>query len=110
VESAGVAVKAGHQSRQIQRHVCCRFVSGCHLPGFTLCVPVDGGFEKVAILGKKIRTAALAGADEVKQFALAFKRFAGVAIKTEPGPAPLFVDAVVDARSSVGKFARKESF
>lgn len=59
-----------------------RFVGGSHVPGFALCVPIDGSFKGVTIVGEKIGAAALTRADEVEEFTLAFERFAGVAIET----------------------------
>lgn len=82
VESAGVAVKARHGGGKIERHVVGGFVGRSHVPGFALRVPIDGSFEGVTIIGEKISAAALTRADEVEEFALAFERFAGVAIET----------------------------
>lgn len=62
-----------------------------------LCAYQFTGLRWVAVVGEEISAAALAGADEVEQFALAVERFASVAIETKPSFGVFSVDAVVDA-------------
>ncbi len=50
----------------------CGFVGRSHVPGFALGVPIYGSFEGETVIGKKIGPAPFTGADEVKEFALAF--------------------------------------
>jgi hypothetical protein len=109
VESAGVAVKARHRGGKIEGHASGGFVGGSHVPGFALRVPIYGSFEGVTVIGEKIGTSALTRADEIEEFALAFERFAGGAIETQPGFVVLFVDTVMNAGSGVSEFAGDES-
>jgi hypothetical protein len=105
---AGVTRKAARQRWQVHRNCPGLLERGRGIPYFLLRVPVDRRFEEKPIEGKKIRTAAMAGADEILQSPCAADSRIVDAFEAEHRAPAFRVDAVVNPRRRVLKVSGDE--